>query len=677
MKPNRADKPVNDLELRLFRLEDHGYPVELTLAGQQEFPRGYASADLGDWTPGGDPVADGRALLELLLGNDPALRSAWDKARALAPQCRLRLRLDLAAPELHALPWELLHADGVMLAANADTPFSRYLPVALPWGGEVEARPLRVLVVISNPADLDQYGLTSLDVEQEQHILEEAFTSLSPLSITFLDPPATLEAIETALRDGYHVLHYLGHGAFNPRRAQAVLYLQDADGLTSPTSDDAFVGMLARLEAAAKPQLVFLAACQSAVRDTADAFRGLGPKLVSVGVPAVMAMQDFVAMETARKFSATFYAQLLEHGQVDKASNEARSTLLTSGRPDAAVPVLFTRLKSGQLWSDEADARGEILGAKSRVFWSGLLRNIEEGACIPIIGPRVHGNWLPTPNEVARRWAEEHGYPFDDTDNLARVAQYLASSQGEDFPRREWQGALIAELTARLPADLRPKGKPKSLTALVEAAGWHNLAGGDPNEVHRVLANLNLPLYLTANCDNFMVQALAAQGKQPVRELCRWHMDMDDLPSRFEEASEYRPTPEAPMVYHLLGADHELSSLVLAEDHYLDFLVRISAERDRVPDYIRGALASSALLFVGFSLADWEFRVIMRGLVATINQKLRIKHVAVQVEQVKETQAEAVREFLEDYFKDADINVYWGSTAQFIAELREQWEGRR
>jgi hypothetical protein len=33
------------------------------------------------------------------------------------------------------------------------------------------------------------------------------------------------------------------------------------------------------------------------------------------------------------------------------AVNQARSTLLTTGRPDAAVPVLFMRLKDGRLWS--------------------------------------------------------------------------------------------------------------------------------------------------------------------------------------------------------------------------------------------------------------------------------------------------------------------------------------
>ncbi|MBN2002674.1 MAG: CHAT domain-containing protein [Anaerolineae bacterium] len=666
-----------DLELRIFRLEDHTYPVELTLAGQQEFPRGFLDDSILSWTAGDDPVADGRRLFEALLA-DPQLRVAWAEARGQAPQRRLRLRIDPAAAELHTLPWELLHEDAVMLSANAATPFSRYLPVALPWGGEVEDRPIRVLVAISNPTDLQsRYNLAQLDAAQERATLEAALEDIagSDVEMTFLDPPVTPEAIEAALRDGYHALHYLGHGAFNPRRGQAALYLQDATGAAQIVTDDAFIGMLARQ--AVHPRLVFLAACQSATRDSADAFRGLGPKLVAAGVPAVVAMQDVVSVETARKLGATFYGRLAEHGAVDLALNEARSTLLTAGRPDAVVPVLFMRLKSGRLWGDEADARGEVLGARNlRGFWAALLSNIEEKTCLPIIGPRVHGRWLPTPDEVARRWSGTHGYPFDDTGNLARVAQYLASSQGEDFPRREWQRTLIADLTARLPEELRPRVKPKTLTELVQSAGWQALTAGDPNEVHRVLASLDLPLYLTSNGDSFMVQALAAQGKQPTRELCRWHMAMDDLPSRFDEATAYHPTPEAPMVYHLLGADHELASLVLAEDHYLDFLIKISAERDRIPDYLRGALASSALMFVGFSLADWEFRVIMRGLVAPITQRLKIKHVAVQVEQVEETRAETVRAFLEAYFEDADINVYWGSPAQFIAELREQWAGR-
>ena len=61
-----------------------------------------------------------------------------------------------------------------------------------------------------------------------------------------------------------------------------------------------------------------------------------------------------------------------------------------------------------------------------------------------------------------------------------------------------------------------------------------------------------------------------------------------------------------------------------------------------------------------------------------MDRRRRFKHVAVQLEvdQDKSGEVDAVQTFLQQYFQDADINVFWGSTAQFIAELREQWEAR-
>jgi len=191
-----------------------------------------------------------------------------------------------------------------------------------------------------------------------------------------------------------------------------------------------------------------------------------------------------------------------------------------------------------------------------------------------------------------------------------------------------------------------------------------------------VLAGLNLPLYLTTNCDSFMTEALAARGRQPSREICRWNESLDGLPSLFEQRPDYEPTVEAPLVYHLFGNDLEASSLVLTEDSYLDFLVQISAEQERIPPTIWAALANSTLMFMGYSLNDWEFRIIMRGLVATREQRRNFKHVAVQLDlgDVDKDRVEAVQSFLQQYFQGAEINVYWGSMQQFVAELREQWE---
>ncbi len=676
---NHTDEERVDLEIRIFRRTDGAYPVEITLGGQQEFAPGLLDAGVLPWTSGGDPAQDGQRLFEAFLADTP-LRSAWDKARAQAPHCRIRLRIDPTAAELHALPWELLTDGPALLAAQAATPFSRYLPIALPWSEAVGESPLRVLVVISNPSDLEaEYELAPVDVAAERELLEAAFATLDEegqVEVEFLDAPVTLKRLEDALREEYHVLHFLGHGAFSQRREQAALYLQDEQGRTHIVSDSALVGMLARQSPEARPQLVTLMACQSASRSTSDAFAGLGPKLVAVGVPAVVAMQDFVAIETARTFTSTFYQRLLEHGSVDLAMNEARSTLLTSERPDAAVPVLFMRLKSGQLWGAEADARGEMLG---RLSWSTLVRQIQKGRCTSIIGPRVHGSVLPTQAELAERWADMHTYPFRNRNEMARVAQFMATNQGEDFPRYELLDTLQADLIARLPDELKPDDAADTLTELVQSVGWQSLVADNPNDAHRVLADLDLPLYLTTNPDSFMTEALKAREREPVRELCRWSEDLDWLDSQLSENEDYEPTVEEPLVYHFFGSDEEAESLVITEDHYFNFLVRTSSERDRIPYIVRDALSSTSLIFIGYSLYDWEFRVLMHGLVNNLTQRKKFKHVAVQLElaDVVSTDTAAVQTFLQQYFQDADINVYWGSTAQFIAELREHWEARR
>jgi len=684
-----SDYSLTDLEIRMFQRQDEGYPVEMTLGGQQEFPRGYLSADVLPWTPSGDPVADGQRLLETLLA-DGALRSAWAEARGQTPQRRLRLRIDAAAAELHTLPWETLHEGPVMLSAQADTPFSRYLPIALPWGGPVEERPIRVLVVISSPDDVEsKYNLARVDLTLERDNLASVFESLDPhiLQVDFLEPPTTPQRLEEKLRTsasgagGYHILYYVGHGAFSARRGQAVLYLQDDAGNTHLLLDHELAAMLARQ--GVQPRLVFLAACQSAqmddirARSTNDAFVGLAPKLVSVGVPAVVAMQDFIAVESAREFGATFFRRLLEHGQVDQAVNEARSALLTAGRPDATAPVLFMRLKSGQLWSGEADARGEVLGDKNpAIFWKGLVKNIHSGKCTPIVGSRVRSRWIPDPTEIAQAWAEEYEYPYSDKEDLPRIVEYIAVSQGNDFPRYELLDLMRQTFSERLPEGLKPDKKCETLAALVKEIGWQELTADDPNETHKVLASLDLPLYLTTNYDNFLTAALEARGKRPARAICRWNEALDGLPSLFEDDPNYEPTPEAPLVYHLFGNEEEPDSMVMSEDDHLDFLVRISAEMERIPHYIWAVLANSSLMFLGYGLSDWGFRTIMRGLVATRQQRRKIKHIGVQLDprDVSVLDVETAKVFLQQYFQSAEINVFSGSLEQFVAELREWWE---
>ena len=68
---------------------------------------------------------------------------------------------------------------------------------------------------------------------------------------------------------------------------------------------------------------VVLQSCQSATPPPklGRPFVGIGPRLVQLGVPVVVAMQDYVAMDDARVFAAAFYRSLVQNGLVDMAVN--------------------------------------------------------------------------------------------------------------------------------------------------------------------------------------------------------------------------------------------------------------------------------------------------------------------------------------------------------------------
>ncbi|HEY5573890.1 MAG TPA: CHAT domain-containing protein, partial [Anaerolineales bacterium] len=221
-----------DLEIRILEQQPGGYPVEITFNNEQQFPRGFLDPAFLPWTPGISATEDGERLLNWLLA-DPALKSSWAEVRGQQPQRRIRLRIDATAPELHTLPWELLRdaSDGGVaqdLAAAAATPFSRYLAGRWQPGSPILKRPVRVLVAISAPENIGDYQLAAIDVQQEWEALQAAAAGQTDLQLELLPQPCTLSVLEEALKKGYHVLHFIGHGAYRSSDSQAVLYLADA-----------------------------------------------------------------------------------------------------------------------------------------------------------------------------------------------------------------------------------------------------------------------------------------------------------------------------------------------------------------------------------------------------------------------------------------------------------------
>ena len=237
--------------------------------------------------------------------------------------------------------------------------------------------------------------------------------------------------------------------------------------------------------------------------------------------------------------------------------------------------------------------------------WEILLRRIQDGKCTPFLGAGVNDGVLPLGSDIAQQWAEQFQYPLEDRYDLARVAQFLAVLHRDPMlPKRNFSRASKAS-ALRI---LRP-----------------------PDEPHSILAELPLPIYMTTNYDDFMFKALMSRGKDPRRELCRWNGLLKKPPSVFDVGTGFRPTSANPVVFHLYGHNEVPESLVLTEDDYLDFLVNISRQQDLLPPRIQEALTGASLLFIGYRLADWDFRVLFRGLVTSKEGSLRRISVAVQL----------------------------------------------
>lgn len=295
--------------------------------------------------------------------------------------------------------------------------------------------------------------------------------------------------------------------------------------------------------------------------------------------------------------------------------------------------------------------------------WDRLLRRIAEGKCTPIIGRDVcsesppigcdPANWkfsYPLDPGLARRWAEQVGYPFSDADSLERVAQFVGI-QRDQAAAKEYIERLLA------------KAAPPDFTC--------------ENEPHRVLAELPFPLYLTSNFDRFLTQALQRKPeKNPRSLLCRWNENLPADDPIYDTKGD-KPTVANPIVYHYFGRSDFPESLVLTEDDQFEFLTSLSRDGEELTNLrVKAAVGSTSLIFVGYTLRDRDFLLLFRTLAAFIRRKDMRTHVAVQMAPtaVPSINPEKALDYLNSYFKSFNIQIYWGDSKQFAAELWTRWK---
>lgn len=297
--------------------------------------------------------------------------------------------------------------------------------------------------------------------------------------------------------------------------------------------------------------------------------------------------------------------------------------------------------------------------------WQTLLERFAAAECTPFLGAGVNDGVLPLGGEIAERWTDEYNYPLSDFKELRRVAQFLAVTHDNWFPKSKLLELFYTKL-GQLGAT-----RHGSTTA----------SPADPPEAVSVIASFPSPVYITTNYDDFLMQALAAAGKKPERVLCRWNtfLQRDKTLNHTRLARGINPTVNEPVVFYLHGHHSRRDSLVLTEDDYLDFLVAITEQDDLIPPRIQEAIAGTSLLFVGYSLADWNFRVLLRRLVSSLEASVRSMSVAVQLPPVgiRPGHLPDAQAYLERYFGNMKVSVAWQSAREFSGELLKLWTARR
>lgn len=325
-------------------------------------------------------------------------------------------------------------------------------------------------------------------------------------------------------------------------------------------------------------------------------------------------------------------------------------------------------------------------------FWSNIVRYLNEQKLTPVISNQVVNKAFLRSEDVAR-WAHEIEYPLSDTDdNLTRVAQFLSVTKRDpagakrdylEFLSKRWLGLARAEQGADQEHLDRTERELSKLKFSELATQWLKLPDFEKDQDHplRILANLDIPIYLTTSHHGFLEAALHAAGKHQFRsEVYCWCRDVKpEVPVECQPDGNFVPSVEQPLIYHLHGLDAYPDSIVLTEDDYLRFMASVVLEfgsTQFTPRSVIEAVSNSFLLLLGYELHAWDLSVLLHGILKRVKRHKR--GFAIQIDprgMDSITDLDKFKQYLERYFDEAAVDVCLGKPRDFMTTLRDKWQG--
>jgi tetratricopeptide (TPR) repeat protein len=298
----------------------------------------------------------GEQLFELVFRSSEQARQFFQAATYDGlNQCELVITSD--SPEVLNLPWELLYSpsDRQFLApslAGMSRSLSEYAVRA--EMGDLPQDKLNILLVIARP-----YGEKDIALRTIARPLLQGISNIrQKVNLKVLRPPS-FEQFERELnanRGYYHIVHFDGHGDFDPNSigfqhtlgaaGQGVLVFEKNDG--SP--DIVTAAQMAQNLADCRVPIFVLNACKSA-QEGEEKFSSVATRLVSLGAKGVVAMAYSIYAQAAKHFMGRLYGELAAGATLDSAVAAGRKDVLNKPqRPspkgdkplqDWLVPVLY------------------------------------------------------------------------------------------------------------------------------------------------------------------------------------------------------------------------------------------------------------------------------------------------------------------------------------------------
>lgn len=284
---------------------------------------------------------------------------AASQARVQAGEGKgLRVKLRIDTPELAQLPWEYLYDSKPKdyLALLHESPVVRYLEVARPKPALSVDGSLNVLGMIANPGG----EWVNINAARERERIDKAMAphqKSGKIHFSWVPGETTQHLIDMVGKRPWHVFHFIGHGGIQTaeigappsfdKETEGFIVLSDGKGGAVEVSAS---DLKVYLDIASL-RIVVLNCCESARGTATDNFASPAAALVRRGVSAVIAMQFPISDDAAINLAGAFYDHLAANQPLEEALTHARKMVKATSPVEWGIPVLFTRAKTGRLFS--------------------------------------------------------------------------------------------------------------------------------------------------------------------------------------------------------------------------------------------------------------------------------------------------------------------------------------